>query len=73
MCQYAPHMIYQPNRSNFEFHIKNKKNVSQNCPKWLKIVYFCPKSPIFELFELLDINLSNNDKFQKMKIYQLIK
>jgi hypothetical protein len=29
---------------------KNPKPiVSQNCPKRLKIVYFCPKSPLFEL------------------------
>jgi hypothetical protein len=39
------------NPTNFEFH---KNLVSQNCPKRLKIVYFCPKSPLFELFEWFD-------------------
>jgi hypothetical protein len=42
------------------FTKKTKKIVSQNGPKWLKIVYFCPKSHLFELFELFDIK-SNND------------
>jgi hypothetical protein len=41
--------------------IATQKIVSQICPKRLKIVYFCPKSTLFELFELFDINLSNND------------
>jgi hypothetical protein len=29
------------------------------CPKWLKIIYFCPKSPLFELYELIS-NIYNN-------------
>jgi hypothetical protein len=45
-------MLYQQNPTNFEFHKKTQKIVSQHCPKWLKIVYFCPKSPLFELFDL---------------------
>jgi hypothetical protein len=52
-----------------QFH---KKNGSQNCPKRLKIFYFCPKSPLFELFELFDlkiyqimINYKTEKKFKK--------
>jgi hypothetical protein len=39
MCQYAHHMLYEQNPTNFEFHKKFQK-----LPKRLKkIVYFCPK------------------------------
>jgi hypothetical protein len=61
ICQYAHLMLYQQNPTNFEFHKKIQKFRSQNCPKRLKIVYFCQKNPLFELFELFDLNLSNND------------
>jgi hypothetical protein len=64
MCQYANHMLYQQNLTNYEFYKKSKK-------LYLKIaIYFCPQSPLFELFELFDLNLSNNEN---LSIYQLIK
>jgi hypothetical protein len=41
------------NSNNFEYHKKQKKYcISKLGPKWLKNVYFCPKSPNFELFDI---------------------
>jgi hypothetical protein len=63
-CIFSPILAYRPTKNVSKctpYTIPAKKIVSQNCPKMLKIVYFCPKSPPFELFELFDINLSNND------------
>jgi hypothetical protein len=61
MCQYAHHMLYQQNQTNFEFHKKNPKICISKLPKRLNIVYFCPNSLFFELYELFDLKLSNND------------
>jgi hypothetical protein len=40
---------------------KKQKNCISKLSKKAKIRLFLPKSPPFELFELFDINLSNND------------